>query len=76
MDGINNKSNCAVRIYVTTSIAHKPEKRIDLLTFMQIVNNFELDSYSKLSPFLNLFANHNVWQISMRFKEASCAWNN
>ena len=76
MDGINNKSNCAVRIYVTTSVAHKPEERIDLLTFMQILSNFELDSYSKLSSFLNLFVNRNVCQISMRFEEANCAWNN
>ena len=34
MYGINNKSNNVVRMYVTTSGAHKPEARIDLLTFM------------------------------------------
>ena len=37
-----NKSNGVVRMYVTTSVTHKPELRIDLLTFMQIVNNFAL----------------------------------
>ena len=50
MFGINNKSNGVVGMYVTTSVAHKPEARIDLLTFMQIVNNFELEPYS--APFL------------------------
>ena len=24
----------------------------------------------------HLFLNRNVWQISMRFEEANCAWNN
>ena len=65
-----------VRMYVTTSVAHKPEELIDLLTFMQIVNNFELEPYPKLSSFLNLFVNRNVWQISMRFEKANCARNN
>ena len=37
---INNKSNGVVRMYVTTSLTHKPEVRIDQLTFTQIVNNF------------------------------------
>ena len=40
--GINNKSDGVVRMYVTTSVTHKPEMRIDLLTFMQIMNNFAL----------------------------------
>ena len=30
MYGINNKSNGVVRMYVTTSVTHKPEVRIDL----------------------------------------------
>ena len=49
---------------------------IDLLTLMQIVNNFALEPYSKLCSFHNLFVNPNVCQISMRFEEANCAWNN
>ena len=76
MYGNNNKSDGVVRMYVTTSVAHKPEELIDLLTFLQIVNNFELEPYPNLSSFLNLFVNRNVWQISMRFEEAKCAWNN
>ena len=75
MYGIKIKSNGVVRMYVTTSVAHKREARIDLLAFMQIVNNFELEPHSKLSSFLNLFVNRNVCQISMRFEEANCAWN-
>ena len=43
MYGINNKSNGVVRMYVTTSVTHKLEVRIDLLTFMQIMNNFALE---------------------------------
>ena len=43
MYGINNKSNGIVRMYVTTSVTHKLEVRIDLLTFMQIMNNFALE---------------------------------
>ena len=39
MYGINNKSIGIVCMYVTTSVAHKPEVRIDLLIFIQIVNN-------------------------------------
>ena len=50
MYGIYNKSNGVVRIFVT-------EVRIDLLTFMQIVNNFALQPYSKLCSFHNLFVN-------------------
>ena len=76
MHGINNKSNCVVRMYVMTSVTHKPEVRIDLLTFMQIVNNFALEPSSKFYSFHNLFVNCNVCQISMRFEEANCAWNN
>ena len=38
--------------YVTTSVNHKPEVRIDLLTFMQIMNNFALEPYSKLCSFI------------------------
>ena len=60
MYGINNKSNGVVLMYVTTSVAHKLEGRIDLLTFMQIMNNFELEPYAKLCSFLNLFVNRNV----------------
>ena len=74
--GINNKSNGVVHIYVTTSVIHKSGVRIDLLTFMQIVNNFALEPYSKFCSFHNLFVNRNVCQISMRFEEANCAWNN
>ena len=45
--GINNKTNGVVRMYyITTSVTHKPEVRIDLLTFNQIVNNFRLEPYS------------------------------
>ena len=56
---INNKSNGVVRIYVRTSVTHKLEVHIDLLTFMQIaiVNNFALEPYSKLCSFHNLFVN-------------------
>ena len=35
MYGLNNKSNGVVRMYVTTSVTHKPE--------VQIVNNFALE---------------------------------
>ena len=76
MYGINNKSNGEVRMYVTTTVTHKPGVRIDLLTFMQIVNNFALETYSEIRSFHNLFVNRNVLQISMRFEEANCAWNN
>ena len=77
MHGINNKSNGVVRMYVTTFVTHKPLVRIDLLTrFMKIVKNFALEPYSKLCSFHNLFVNRNVCQISIRFKEANCAWNN
>ena len=65
---INNESNGVVRIYVTTSVTHKSE--------VQIVNNFALEPYSKLCSFHNLFGNRNVCQISIRFEEANCAWNN
>ena len=50
MYGINNESNGVEYMYVTTSITHKPEVRIGLLTFKQIVNNFVLEPYSKLRP--------------------------
>ena len=40
--GINNRSNGVVRMHVTTSVTHKPEVRIDLLTFMQIVSIQEI----------------------------------
>ena len=73
MYGNNNKSDGVVRMYVTTAVAHKPEELIDPLTFMQIVTIFELEPYPKLSSFLNLFVNRNVWQISVRFEEADCA---
>ena len=76
MYGINNKDNGVARIYVTTSVTLKPEVRMDLLTFMQIVINFALQPYSKLCSFLNLFVNRNVCQISLRSEEANCAWNN
>ena len=45
MYGINNESNSVVRMYVTTSVTHKPEVRVEMLTFMQIVNNFGLEPY-------------------------------
>ena len=70
---IKNNSSAVVRMYVTTCVTHKPEVRIDLLTFIQIVNNFALEPYSKLFSILNLFGNR---QISMRFEEANCAWSN
>ena len=76
MYGINNNSNGVVRMYVTTSVTHKPEVRIDLFTFMHIVKNFALEPYSKLCSFHNLFVNRNVCQIYKRFEEANCAWNN
>ena len=69
-------SNGVVRMYVTTSVTHKPEVCIDVSTFMQIVNNFVLEPCSKLCSFHNLFVNRNGYQISMRFEEANCAWNN
>ena len=65
-----------VRMYVTTSVTHKPEVHIDLLTIIQIMNNFALEPYSKLCSFHNLFVNPNVSQISMPFEEANCAWWN
>ena len=73
MYGINNESNGVVRRYVTTSVTHKPEVRIDLLTVIQIqiVNNFALEPYLKLCSFHNLFVYRNVCQISMRFEEAN-----
>ena len=49
---------------------------IDLLTFVQIVNNLALEPYSKLCSFHTLFVNGNVCLISMCFEEANCAWNN
>ena len=66
MYGINNKRNGEVPMYVTTSVTHKTEVRIDLLTFMQIVKNLTLEPYSKLCSFHNLFVNRNVCQMSMR----------
>ena len=75
MYGINNKSNDVVRMYLTIFVTHKPEERVDLLTFMQIVDNFALEPYSKLCWFHILFVNRNVCQITMRFEEANCAWN-
>ena len=67
--------NGVVHMYVTTSVTHKPEVHIDPLTFIQIVNNFALEPYSKLCSFHNLLVNRNVCQISVRFEEANCAWN-
>ena len=57
-------------MYVSTSVTHRPEVRIDLLTFRQIVKNFALEPYSKLCSFHNLFVNRNVCQISKRFDQA------
>ena len=54
MYGINKKRNGVVRMEVTTSVTHKPEVRIGLFLFMQIVNNFALEPYSKLCSFHNL----------------------
>ena len=76
MYGVNNRSNGVVRMYVTTSVAHKLEMRTDLLTFMQIVGNFCTGPYSKLCPFHNLFVYRNFCQFFMRFIEANCSWNN
>ena len=73
---INNNSSGVVDKYVTTSVTHKPEVRIDLLTFIQIVNNFVLEPDSKLCSIHNLFMNRFVCQISMRFEWANYAWNN
>ena len=53
MYGIKNNSSAVVRMYVTTCVTHKPEVLIDLLTFIQIVNNFGLEPYSKLFSILN-----------------------
>ena len=50
-------------MYVTTSVTHKPEVRIDLLTFMQVVNNFALERYSKLCSFHNLSVNRYVCKL-------------
>ena len=72
----DNKSNDVVRMYATISVTHIPEVLIDLLTFMQIVNNLALEPYSKLCSFHKLFVNRNVCQISMHFEEANCAWDN
>ena len=55
MYGIKNNSSGVVDMYVMTSVTHKPEVRIDLLTFIQIVNNFALEPYSKLCSVHNLF---------------------
>ena len=74
--GINNKSNGVLRMEVTTSANHKPEERIVLSVFMQNVNNFALEPYSKLCSFHNLFVNRNVCQVCKRFEEANCPWNN
>ena len=38
--------------------------------------NFTLEPSLKLCSFHNFFVNRNVCQNSMRFEEASCAWNN
>ena len=64
-----------MHMYVMTFVTHKPEVRIDLLTFMPSVNNFALELYSKLCSFHNLPVNGNVCQTTMRFEEANCAWN-
>ena len=56
INGINNKSNGVVCMYVCNDcmyVTHKPEVRIYLSTFMQIVNNFALEPYSKLCSFQN-----------------------
>ena len=45
MYGIKNKSNGVVRMYVTISVTHKPEVRIDLFTLMQIVINYPMEPY-------------------------------
>ena len=74
--GINNNSSGVVDMYVTTSVTHKPEVRFDLLTSIQIVDNFALEPYSKLFSILNLFMNRYVCQISMRLEGANYAWNN
>ena len=76
MYGINNNSSGVMRMYVTTSDTHKHEVHIYLLTFIQIVNNFAPEPYSKLYSIHNLLVNRYVFQISMRFEEANCAWNN
>ena len=39
-------------MYATTSVTHKPEVRIDLLNFMQIVNNFALQPYLSYTRFI------------------------
>ena len=74
MNRFNNNNNGVVRMYICYDCV--PVVGIDLLTFMQIVNNFAPEPYSKLCSFRNLFVNRNVSQISMRFEEANCAWNN
>ena len=52
MYGVNNRSNGVVRMYVTTSVTHKPEMRTDLLTFMQIVDNLALDRIQSYARFI------------------------
>ena len=39
-------------MYVTTSVTHKPEVRINLLTFIQIVDNFALDRIQSYAHFI------------------------
>ena len=56
-------------MYVTTSVTYKPEVRIDLLTFIQIVNNFALEPYSNLFSILNLFMNRYVCQIQFNYED-------
>ena len=56
----NNKTIGVVPMCVTTSVIHKPEVRIDVLAFMQFVNHFALEPYSKLCTFHNLFVNRNL----------------
>ena len=67
MYGINIKSNGVARMYVMTSVTHKLEVRINLLTFMQIVNNFALEPSSKFYSFHNLFMNRIVYAMLLLF---------
>ena len=54
-------------MYVTTSVTHKPEMRTDLLTFMQIVDNFALDRIQSYARFIT----YSCIAISANFSSVS-----
>ena len=63
MYGIKNNSSGVVRMYVTTCVTQKPEVRIDLLTFIQIANNFALELFQSYFRFLT----YSVIAMSAKF---------